>query len=193
MVMDNIANIPANLNVGDSASWLDDAFIDADGKSYGSGQYTLTYNLRGPGAAIDLTAVASGAGWKTSLTTITADTLTAGIYWWAAVLTASGERVTIAQGQLAALAKLSAAGTAFDGRSPAEKAVADAETALSTWKSSNGRVKKYTIGSRSMEFAAVSEIMEILSYWRLRVFNERKARNIADGLGDPSNLYVRFR
>lgn len=185
-------SIPANLIVGDSASWTDDPFIDANGKRYESGTYTLKYELRGGGVAVSITAAANGTGWKTTLPTTVSATLVAGLYFWAAVLTATGERITIAHGEFNALADITTAGAAYDGRSQAEIALGVAENALATFKSSQGRIRKYTIGGRSMEFGAVSEILEVISYWRTRIANEHVSKQIADGLGNPKNLYVRF-
>ncbi len=189
MVMMNIFQA---INIGDSAQWDDDAFTDDQGNAYDSASYTLKYELRGPGAALELTAVANGTGWRTNLTTTQSATLVVGKYWWAAVLTKTGVRVTAATGEINVLADIVAAGTAYDGRTQAEKALSDAETALAAFRASRGRVKKYTIGSRSMEFETVGDILTEISYWKMKVANEQTAASINNGLGNPRNLYVRF-
>ena len=69
-------NIFSTLISGDSATWNDGAFSDAQGKRYDS-SYTLQYSLRGP-VALTLTAVANGLGWTTTLTPTQSATLTPG-------------------------------------------------------------------------------------------------------------------
>mgnify|MGYP001174207642 CR=1 FL=1 len=185
--------LPATLIAGDSASWTDEPYVDAAGRRYDAAGYALTYELRGPGAPLTLSAQTDGQGWKTSLTTSASAALTAGLWFWAAILTATGERITIARGQVEVTADPVAQAAGYDGRSQAERALADAETALASFKSSQGKIKKYTIGARSMEFYAAAEILEVISYWRTKVQNERAAKSISDGLGNPKNLMVRFR
>lgn len=184
-------NIFQSINNGDSATWDDSVFVDDLGKSYDSAVYTLKYELRGP-ASLTLNAIANGAGWRTALTTTQSATLTAGKYFWAAILSKTGERVTASTGGLTVNVDLVTQIAGFDGRTQAEKALADAETALATFISSKGRIKKYTIGSRSMEFDTAGDILTQISYWKMKVANEHADNNRANGLGDPRNLYVRF-
>lgn len=186
-------SFPANLTAGDSASWIDVPFMDATGKSYDSRTYALRYELRGPGSPVTINAASSGGGWQSTLTPTISTGMVAGTWFWAAILTATNERITIARGEVNVAPDITAQVANFDGRSQAERALADAEAALASFKSSQGKIKKYVIGSRQMEFATIPELLECISYWRVRVINERKARGVADGLGNPSNLMVRFR
>jgi hypothetical protein len=184
---------PANLTVGDSAVWNDQPFTDrTTGAIYDARTYALTYEFRGPGAPLTLNAVANGTGWSTTLTPAQGAQLVAGAWYWAAILTASGQRITIAHGEIEVAPDLTAMSMGYDGRTVAEIALADAESALASFKSSNGKVKRYTIGSRTFEFSSIAEIMQAISYWRARVMAERAARGISDGLGNPRNLMVRF-
>ncbi|MDD5247824.1 MAG: hypothetical protein PHY45_02495, partial [Rhodocyclaceae bacterium] len=118
--------------------------------------------------------------------------LTPGKYWWTAALTAAGERITAGRGELIIEADLADLTPPYDGRSQAEIALSDAETALASFKASGGKIKRYTIGSRTMEFQAITDIMQVVSYWRIKVSNEQSRRQIAQGLGDPRKLFVRF-
>jgi hypothetical protein len=185
-------NIPSEIIAGDSDSWKDGAWTDTDGTLYQSTGYTLTYALRGPSAAVDLTATPDGTGWKTSLSTATSAGMTAGLWFWAAYITASGVRITAGQGELTVTANLQTATTGYDGRTQAEKALADAETALATFRSTAGRIKKYTIGSRTAEYETAAELLQVIQYWRGQVANEQNAKLIAQGLGNPRQMFVRF-
>lgn len=187
--------IPAAIQAGDSVTWLDDPWVDpATGKRYDSGSYTLTYTLAGPIAApVNIAATASAPGWSTTLDTTTSAALVAGKYWWQAVLTATGERITVGQGELQVTVNLASQGANYDGRSVAEKALADAETALANFKASGGLVKSYSIGQRTMTFQDTAGILTVISYWKARVTAEQNAKLIAQGLGNPRKLYTRFR
>lgn len=186
--------IPANLTAGDSASWTDDPFVASDGTPLDSSKYTLKYELRGTGTPLTLTAVVQGTGWKTSITTVQSAALLAGVWFWVVTLTATGERITVARGEVNVEADVAAVvSPTYDGRSTAEKALSDAELSLANLHASGKKTKKYTIGTRNAEYYTAPELIAAISYWRIRVGNERAAKSIADGLGNPKNLMVRFR
>lgn len=185
-------NIPSNLTAGDSAHWDDEAFV-FNGVRYDSAVYSLAYYLRGP-KQLTVNAVANGEGWRSSISAVDAAGLTAGTYWWAAIITGGGERLTVGSGQLPVLTDLSSVSAdGYDGRTAAEKALTDAEAALADLTASGKRVKKYTIGSRNAEYYTAAELLIAINYWRMRVTNESTAKSIANGLGNPRTLLVRFR
>ena len=137
-------NIPSTLRVGDTTSWRDEPLL-VDGVRVDSSMYTLKHILVGPSAPVTLTAVSDGGGWKTQLTIEQANALTAGDYSWQAVIETSGERLTVGSGQLNVLPNLANATQGFDGRTLAEKALADAEArffvrlgVLFTWPCGQG-------------------------------------------------------
>lgn len=187
-------NIPANLTAGDSASWSDVPYVDQNNQRYDSSGYSLVYELRGPGQPITLTAVSDGQGWKTTLGLGDSGNLVAGLWFWASVLIASNIRMTIGRGEVNVQANFSAQTTAgYDGRTLAEKSLADAESALSDLTASGKKVKKYSIGSRQAEYFTAPDLIAAINYWRVKVTNEKAAKGISDGLGNPRNLLVRFR
>lgn len=186
-------NIFSSLQQGDSTTWLDDPVTDAQNRLLTSSAYTLTYTLAGPIAApLAIIATANGNGWKTTLGTAASAGLVPGTYWWSAALTGSGERITLGTGEAQILANLASAGANYDGRSVAEIALADAEAALSTFRASHGRTRSYTIGTRNMQFESAADILVEINFWKIRVGNERSAQAIANGLGNPRKLFVRF-
>lgn len=185
-------NIPTSLTAGDSAQWDDEAFA-LNGSRYDSAGYALTYEVRGP-KQLTVNAVAQGAGWRSSITTVQSAALIAGTYWWSAIISVAGIRLTVGSGELVVLANLSAIATdGYDGRTMAEKSLADAEAALADLTASGKRVKKYQIGTRNAEYYTAAELLVAINYWRVRVMNEQTAKDIANGLGNPRTLLVRFR
>lgn len=185
-------NIFNKIQQGDSATWLDDAGI-VNNVRYDSTGYTLKYELRGPGSPLTLTASANGTGWSTSISTTQSAALTPGLWWFAAYYSATGIRVLAGDGEITITPDISLAGANFSNLSPAEIALKSAETALGTFNSSGGKTKRYQIGGRSMEFATVAEILQVISYWKAIVLNEQTAKKLANGEGDPHRIYVGFR
>lgn len=179
---------------GDSRTWHDDPVTDNNGRVLTSGSYTLTYYIAGLGLAtpLALTAASDGPGWKTTITTAQSAVLPFGNYSWKASVAGSGERITVGEGELIIEQDFSTAAN-YDGRSVAEKALADAEAALATFRSTHGRTKKYTIGMRTMEFDTAGDILTEISFWRMRVANENAGNQIAQGLGNPRKMFVRFK
>lgn len=184
-------NIFQTLTAGDSASWHDDPWIDAARARLTSADWTLSYHLRGP-SQVSLTAVADSDGWRTSISTAASALLQPGTYAWAAYLSRAEERVTIGTGSLNLVADLAAVDGPLDARSLAEKALADCEAALGSFKSSNGKVKSYSIGNRQTEFHSLLDLMQLRDFWQKRVNKERAAAAVANGHGNPRRLLVRF-
>jgi hypothetical protein len=184
-------NIFATLVQGDSAVWSDDPITLSDGRGADASAWVLKYALRGP-VVLDLTAVADGASWKTTLTAAASAGLTPGSYVWSAFITKGLERLTVGSGQAVITADLASISGAYDGRSNAQKALEACEVAMSTFNATGGKVKKYEIAGRLMEFQTIADLMTLHSFWKAKVASESNASSLANGLGNPRNLHVRF-
>lgn len=76
----------------------------------------------------------------------------------------------------------------FEHRSDAEKCLEQAERALSDFTKGRATYKSYTIGTRSITVASVGELVELVNYWRNRVYVEKcESRGM-----DPRKLLVEF-
>lgn len=74
-------------------------------------------------------------------------------------------------------------------KSRARQCLETAQRALETYAGTNGHVKSYTIGSRSMTFNSPQELFDLIEYWEKKVFLEEcQARGV-----DPHTLLVEFR
>jgi len=184
-------NIFATLPSGDSATWLDDPVTLPDGRTADASSWTLTYYVRGP-AVLNLVATAAGMRWTTTLTAAASTALVAGTYAWTAILTNGLERITVGTGQLVMTPDITQLSTGFDPRSVAQIALAACEAAMGTFNSTGGKVKKYEIAGRTMEFQTIGELMTLHAFWKSRVLGEQSAQSIANGQGNPRNLYTNF-
>jgi hypothetical protein len=77
-------------------------------------------------------------------------------------------------------------------RSQAAKAVDDLRTALATFKATGGRVKRYSIAGRDIEFESLGEMMKLLSMWQRELANEEAAARLNTGRASPLLLQVRL-
>lgn len=184
-------NIFATLPSGDSATWLDDPVTLPDGRTADATSWTLTYYVRGP-SLLNLVAMAAGKGWTTSLTAAASATLTAGTYAWTAILTSGLERITVGNGQFVMTPDLTQLTGVFDPRSPAQIALAACEAAMASFNATGGKVKKYEIAGRTMEFQTIGELMQLHAFWKAKVLGEQSAASIANGQGNTRNLFTRF-
>lgn len=180
-------NIPSSLTAGDSAVWHDRHQL-LRGTHYDSGAWALAYALRGP-STLELAAVADGAGWSTTVTATQSAGLMTGNYAWFALLTNEDQRITAATGRLYVAPDPLNLPAGYDPATVAERALADAEAALAGFQSSGGKVKRWRILDREQEFHGVSDIMQVLSYWRGRCRNERAATSRK---GNGRVVYARF-
>jgi hypothetical protein len=186
--------IPAQIRAGDTVKWRADASQDNLGNAVDSGSWTLTYYIRSNTAGEGVTVVGSayGTGWEFTLSSTNSATLDAGDYYWQAIATYGSEQLTLGAGQLEVLAALDYSGTpaAYDGRTQAQQDLDAVQAAIRTLIS-NG-AKQYSIGGRSFTKLDLPDLMQRESTLKAEVKREQKAALIANGLGNPHNLFVRF-
>ena len=188
-------NIPAEIRAGDTVKWRDVASRDVFGNAIDSGSWTLTYYLRTntnhEGATVVGTAY--GTGWEFLIAQGTSTGFDAGTWYWQAEATKSGEHISLGAGQLTVLANMAYTGlpSAFDGRTQAQKDL-DAVQAAVRAMISGGAVAEYSIGSRRLKKMELADLLALESSLKAEVKREQKAALIANGLGNPHNLFVRF-
>lgn len=190
-------NIPQKIQAGTTAVWADSATVDVFGAAVDSSTHTLTYYLRTNTAGEGVTAsgAANGAGWLTTLSAAVTTGMDAGTWYFQAVATkvSDGSIIELGRGSVTVEASLVYSGTpgAFDGRSQAEQDLAAVQSAIRAIVT-GGAVSEYRIGTRSLKKYDLSELMSLESQLKAEVAREKKAEMIANGLGNPHNLFVRF-
>ena len=188
-------NLPAQIRAGDTIKWRDDAGVDNLGIAISSSDYTLTYFLRTNTASEGATVVGSAydTGWEFTIAAGTSTGFDAGQWFWQAVATKTGSTVTMGSGQLTVLRSLSYSGTpgAVDGRSQAQQDL-DAVQAAIRAMISGGAVAEYSIGTRRLKKMEMADLLQLEGKLKAEVKREQMADLIANGLGNPHNLFVRF-
>ena len=188
-------NIPSEIRAGDTIQWRDVEGVDNLGNAISSASWTLTYYLRTNTASEGATVVgtAYGTGWEFTIAAGTSSGFDAGQWYWQALATSGTSKVTLGSGQLTVLATLSYAATpgAFDGRTQAQKDL-DAVQAAIRAIVAGGVAKEYTIGNRNLKKYDMADLLQLEAKLKAEVKREQMADLIANGLGNPHNLFVRF-
>lgn len=184
--------IPAAIRAGDTARWGQPSFTGNLGELISSATHTLTFYVRGAaGQGATINGTPEGDGWVFAFT----PELTPGDYFWQAVAveTLTSESTTAGAGQLKIEPSLAYTGTpdAFDGRSQARKDLEAVEAAIRAIVS-GGAVSEYTIGNRRLKKMELGDLLILRDRLRSDVIREERAMMIANGLGDPRKVHVRF-
>lgn len=189
--------IPSEIRAGDTIVWVDAPSVDVFGAPVDSATHGLTYYLRTNTASEGATVVgvAEGSGWKFTISPGTSAGFDAGTWYFQAVAVAvsDGAKTTLGSGSLTVAPSLSYAGSpgAFDGRSQAQKDLEACQAAIRALMS-GGAVQEYRIGTRSLKRYELADLLALESKLKADVAREQKAAMIANGLGNPHNLFVRF-
>ncbi len=81
--------------------------------------------------------------------------------------------------------------SAFDGRTQTEKDLAAVQKAIRDIANGNA-VKSYSVAGRNLTRYEMADLIALESKLKFEVQRERRAALIANGKGDPFNLFVRF-
>lgn len=188
-------NIPTTIRAGDTVKWRDDSTVDVFGNAITSSAWTLRYYLRTNTASegATITGSAYGSGWEFTIAAGTSTNFDAGKWYWTAVATKDSEVITLGNGGLTVNAALTYAGTpaAYDGRTQAQKDL-DAVQAAIRAILSGGVVQEYRIGTRNLKKYDLSDLLQLEGKLKADVKREEQAELIANGLGNPRNMFVRF-
>ena len=188
-------NIPSTIRAGDTVKWRDDASVDVFGNEVTSSDWTLKYYLRTNTASEGATVTGSayGTGWQFTIAASTTSGFDAGNWYWQAIATKDSESLTLGNGTFVVKATLSYSDTpgAFDGRTQAQKDL-DAVQAAIRAIVDGGVVQEYRIGTRNLKKYDLPDLIQLEGKLKAEVKREQQAELIANGLGNPRNMFVRF-
>jgi len=165
-------------------------FTVTDTSDRTSAGYALTFSLRGTNSAT-ATGTALGNGWTVTLTPDQTASLAAGLYFYAIVISKTGERWTLESGEITITADVSAQSAGYDGRSQAEIDLAAIRAEIRARISGN-LTWQYSIGNRELRKEEMPNLLLLERKLKADVMREVMARKIALGIGTPKNVLVRF-
>ncbi|MEG3437690.1 hypothetical protein V0288_11220 [Pannus brasiliensis CCIBt3594] len=169
--------IPPKIVAGDSVSWSD--HLPDYPPSAG---YELNYAIRGAsGMPVNVTATIEGGDFLSTLTPAQTADLAPGAYYWQAFVTRGiNVRITVGSGRLEVAANLATADN-YDGRSEAERELAEVRKAIAHVLSGG---QSYKIHEREFTRADLEILMARETQLRVRVAREKNG---------SSNVKIRFR
>jgi hypothetical protein len=187
--------IPALWKAGDTIRWRDEeSYENWLGDPVTNTDYACKYYLRfnASGEAKEIIGSNYGAGWEFVIPSASSSTMDAGTWYFQSRATKSDDEVTLYEGKFTVQKQLTYTGTpgAYDGRSDAKIALEECTAAIKSIIS--GKASSYSIGDRTFKYQDLSELRSRESQLKAEVVREDKANMIANGLGNPHNLKVRF-
>ena len=190
---------PSKIRSGDLIEWRDPATTDVFGDPINSPDWTVVYYLRTNKTKFGATVSSSayGDGFQFNIPAATTATFVDGNWFFQAVASKTGTLIskTIGTGTFEVLPSLAFTGTnpkAFDGRSDAEKTLDLIKTAIDNILK-GGAIQEYKIGTRTAKKYDMAELQVLKGEYAAIVAREKHAETMANGLGNPRAMYVRFK
>lgn len=188
-------NIPSEIRAGATVKWRDSATTDVFGNAVESSDWTLKYYLRtnGAPAAHTTTGTAFQSGWEFTISATDSGGFIEGDWYWEAVATKDSETLSLGYGNLKVEPSLEYSGTPgkFDGRSQVKKDLDAIQVAIRTLVA-GGAVQEYKIGNRNLKRYDLADLIQLEARYKAELKREEQAELIANGLGNPRNMFVRF-
>ncbi len=189
---------PTKFRSGDTIEWTLNATTDTYGNPISSPDWSVIYYLRTNKSkqGVTVSSTADGDSFKFTMTNTITSTMLDGNWYYQAVATKSGNTpMTIAQGEFTVLESMQFTGTnpkAFDGRTTAQKTLDLINTAIDNILK-GGAVQEYKIGTRTAKKYDLPELYMLRTQYLSEVNLEKQAQSMANGLGNPRTMYVRFK
>ena len=181
---------PAEFYQGDRIQWIESR-VASDATAV-----TVWLRAATAGAGVEAPATNTADGWQVTLSAQTTAAMAASAWELQVVSTVSGAPITTGRGSFTVRRSLAFSGTAgaFDDRSQAQIDLDAVEEAIRVLASG---AQEYQIGGlgsggRKVRRVDLAELIKWRDRLKADVAREKRAEAIAQGLGDPRRLYVRF-
>ena len=185
---------PTQIRAGDTLQWRTDEALTPLGDPIRSADgWALTTYVRFPVAAgaTQATGATYGTGWESTVSAGLTSLFPAATRGsWQSVASKAGVEHTIGAGSFDVLASLSMAG-AVDNRSQARRDLDSVQAAIRKITQGGG-TQEITIGSQRKKRYSLTELIALESKLQGDVVREEAAQGIANGKGNPYNVFVRF-
>jgi hypothetical protein len=150
-------------------------------------KWQLSAVIRGP-MAIDLVAAVQGESFVFSAPASTTTTWLPGEYWYSLRATNGTAVREMDSGRMTVSPDLAAMTEPYDGRSPAELALASIEAVLA--KRATQDQQRYTINGRELWRTPIPELLKLRTFYAVQVSRERASKSGKNRFGRP--IYVKF-
>jgi len=191
------SDFPSVITANTTVKWRDGAATVPFNTTATEGDgWALTYYLRTNTASEGATVTGSswnGSGWEFTIASSVTTNFDAGEWFWTAIVSKGSESFQLARGEFTvkqALAYTGGSPAAIDDRTQNEIDLDNVTAAIRAIISD--KAASYTIGNRTFTRLNLNDLRMRESQLKAIVVREKKASLIAQGLGNPHNLFVRF-
>ena len=188
-------NIPASIRAGFTYKWREPSQVDPFGDALQStDSWVMKFYIR-TNSASGLTSQGStyGTGWEFTLSASDTAPLTAGDYFWQSEVSKGSDKYSVGTGSLLVQQSLAYTGSvsSIQEKSQLEQDLDAVQSAIRTLVS-GGVIKEYSIGGRSLKKYELADLMALESRLKFQFKRAQKSELIANGLGNPHQILVRF-
>ncbi len=154
--------------------------------------WVLSYALTKSNVRITFSASASGSDHLVSVAAATSAAWTVGAYLMQGYVTkaATSERYRVFEANTEILTNLAAQSSGYDGRSHAKKCLDAIEAVLESRASK--AIQSWSGLEQSFSLIPTADLLTMRDKYRVEYQAEQAASNIARGLGNKRNVFVRF-
>ena len=188
-------NIPSEMRAGFTYKWRESSQVDPFGDALQStDSWAMKFYIRtNSSSGLTTTGSTYGTGWEFTLSAADTAPLTAGDYFFQCEVSKGSVKYSVGTGSLLIQQSLAYTGgvSSIQEKSQVEQDLDSVQSAIRTLVS-GGVVKEYSIGGRSLKKYELSDLMALESRLKYQFKRAQKSELIANGLGNPSAMYVRF-
>ena len=188
-------NIPSEMRAGFTYKWREPSQVDPFGDALQStDSWAMKFYIRtNSSSGLTTTGSTYGTGWEFTLTASETAPLTKGDYFWQFEVSKGSDKYSVGTGSLLIQQSLAYTGSvsSIQEKSQVEQDLDGVQSAIRTLVS-GGVVKEYSIGGRSLKKYELSDLMALESRLKYQLKRAQRSQLIANGLGNPSSMYVRF-
>jgi len=191
-----ISDLPSVITAGTKIQWQDENTTVPINQNVTSAEWTLKYYFRTTSSSgVIVTGSAVDTGWTFTIASTDFTNKDVGEWSWYAQLVKiadTADKRDFGSGNLTIKPDLTFTTnpTAIDTRSESKKELDTIQAAIRALGKSTA--KEYTIGDRTFKKIEMPILIARESQLKSIVKSEDRASLIAQGLGDPKNLYIRY-
>ena len=189
-----MSEFPAIVRAGTTIKWRDgQATVPFNQNATSTDGWALTYYLRTNTASEGHTSVGSSynSGWEFTISSSDSTNFDKGDWSWTAIVSKGSESFQLAVGEFIVKESLVYSGTpgAIDTRTQNEIDRDNIKVALRKFEDG---AQEYSIGNRTFKRVQMKDLRMRLGELNAICFREKQAELVAQGLGNPRNLAIRF-
>tara|TARA_R100001443_G_scaffold33437_4_gene47366 strand:- start:2017 stop:2592 length:576 start_codon:yes stop_codon:yes gene_type:complete len=187
------SDIPPRFAAGTTIKWRDPSAIVPFDITATSSDWTLTYYLRSSvSGAHTIVGSAHNSGWELTISATDSADFNEGRWGWEAIISKGSDKHRIGSGNIDVEQSLSYSGSTPGVIETRTQNEIDRDNIAAALRKFEDGAQEYSIGNRTFKRVEMRDLRVRLSELKAVCFREKQAQLLAQGLGNPRNLAVRF-